>query len=145
MLKASYSKSRSIHVLPGLPPRPPALGYSYNLSSHARVIQFHTYFCLWCFGDNANQLCPTERNTLLLLEFYRLFLAQVKFLQNWKLKGDLLWFIVLWTQSQRDRGGSPVPQFCVAVCCCSGRNEDSRGLTAIAWIFLAIFLGNSNT
>lgn len=78
---------------------------------------------------------------LLLLEFYRLFLTQVKFLQNWKLTGDLLWFIVLWTQSQK-RSWRPSSS---TVLCCSEWNEDLGGLTEIAWIFLAISLRNNNT
>jgi hypothetical protein len=53
----------------------------------------------------------TERNPLRLLEFYRSFLAKVRFLQNWKLKGDLLWFMVLWTQSQKRQGGHAVAPF----------------------------------
>lgn len=47
---------------------------------------------------------------MLFLDFYRLFHTKVKFLQNWELKGDLLWFIVL-----RDHGSGPVSPFYIVV------------------------------
>lgn len=47
---------------------------------------------------------------MLFLDFYRLFHMKVKFPQNWELKSDLLWFIVL-----RDHGSGPVAPFYIVV------------------------------